>query len=72
MAESPMVVQPLTLSDDERDELTSLTMRWKTAQGLSLRARIVLTCAEGQNTEVATKLGLEGRADRRQMAAVFY
>ncbi|MGY4568100.1 hypothetical protein ACVWY5_001170 [Bradyrhizobium sp. USDA 3256] len=46
------------MSDDERAELTSLTMQRKTAQALSLRARIVLTCAEGgQNTEVAARLG---------------
>ena len=50
----------LTLSDDERAELKSLTMRRKTAQALALRARIVLTCAEGgQNKEVAAKLGLD-------------
>jgi transposase len=49
----------LTLSDDGRSELQSLTMRRKTAQALALRARIVLACAEGgQNTEVAAKLGL--------------
>ena len=48
------------LSDDERAELQSLTTRRKTAQALALRARIVLTCAEGgQNKEVAAKLGLE-------------
>lgn len=47
---------PLILSGDERAELT---MRRKTAQALALRARIVLSCAEGdQNTEVAAKLGL--------------
>lgn len=35
-------------------------MRRNTAQALALRARIVLTCAEGsQNKEVAAKLGLE-------------
>ena len=51
---------PLILSDDEQAELTSLTMRRKTAQALALRARIVLTCAEGgRNTEVAAKLGLD-------------
>lgn len=50
----------LTLSDRERAELKSLTMRRKTAQALALRARIVLTCAEGgQNKEVAAKLGLD-------------
>jgi transposase-like protein len=51
---------PLILSDDERAELRSLTMRRKTAQALALRARIVLTCAEsGQNKEVAAELGLD-------------
>jgi transposase len=51
---------PLILSDDEQAELTSLTMRRKTAQALALRARIVLTCAEGgQNKEVAAELGLD-------------
>lgn len=51
---------PLILSDDERAELTSLTMRRKTAQALALRARIVLACAEGgQNKEVAAQLGLD-------------
>ena len=42
--ESAMTVQQLAsliLSDDERAELTSLTMRRKTAQALALRARIV-------------------------------
>ncbi len=34
---------PLILSDDERAELQSLTMRRKTAQALALRARIVLS-----------------------------
>lgn len=61
--ESAMAVQqlaPLILSDDERAELTSLTMRRKTAQALALRARIVLACAEGgQNKEVAAKLDLD-------------
>src|SRR6516165_4768733 len=61
--EDLMAARPLArliLSDDERAELKSLTMRRKTAQALALRARIVLTCAErGQNTEVAAKLGLD-------------
>jgi transposase len=58
-----MTVQQLAsliLSDDERAELTSLTMRRTTAQALALRARIVLACAAGgQNKEVAAKLGLD-------------
>ncbi|WP_315752251.1 MULTISPECIES: hypothetical protein [unclassified Bradyrhizobium] len=53
---------PLILSDVERAELQSLTMRQKTAQALALRARIVLTCAEGgQNKEVAAKLGAQAK-----------
>lgn len=57
---------PLILSDDERAELKSLTMRRKTAQALALRARIVLTCAEGgQNTEVAAQLGLDRQTVRK-------
>jgi len=49
----------LILSDEERSELKALAGRRKTAQALALRARIVLTCAEGgQNNEVAAKLGV--------------
>ncbi|RDJ97275.1 IS630 family transposase, partial [Paraburkholderia lacunae] len=33
---------PLVLSEAEREQLTALTMRRKTAQALALRARIVL------------------------------
>jgi hypothetical protein len=61
--EDLMAVQQLaslTLSDEEHAELKSLTLRRKTAQALALRARIVLTCAEGgQNKEVAARLGLD-------------
>lgn len=47
----------LVLSERERDQLTSLTMRRKTAQALALRARIVLACAGGiDNKTVAAKL----------------
>ncbi|SEU46867.1 Transposase [Burkholderia cepacia] len=47
----------LVLSETEREQLTALTMRRKTGQALALRARIVLTCAEGiDNKTVAAKL----------------
>jgi transposase len=47
---------PLVLSEAEREQLTALTMRRKTAQALALRARIVLACAEGiDNRTVATR-----------------
>ena len=47
------------LSDAERRTLQGWTTRRKTAQGLALRARIVLACAEGRsNTAVAARLGI--------------
>ena len=47
----------LVSSDSERDQLTALTMRRKTAQASALRARIVLACADGINNKtVAAKL----------------
>src|SRR3981081_1986611 len=50
----------LFLSDDERAELTSLAARRSTAQALALRARIVLRCATGAETQqVAANLGVD-------------
>ena len=47
---------PLVLSEAEREQLTALTMRRKTAQALALRARIVRACAEGiDNKTVPTR-----------------
>ena len=47
------------LSGDERRTLENWARRRKTAQGLALRARIVLACAEGRNnTAVAARLGV--------------
>ena len=56
---------PLVLSDDERRTLENWAKRRKTAQGLALRARIVLACADGgPNTAVAARLGVSrGRSD---------
>src|SRR5271156_5830879 len=50
----------LELSEDERGELRSLAARRNTAQALALRARIVLSCAEGaQNKQVAARLQVD-------------
>jgi transposase len=50
----------LVLSDDEREELTSLAARRNTAQALALRARIVLRCATGaENQQVAADLRID-------------
>jgi transposase len=49
----------LALSGDERETLARWARRPSTAQGLALRCRIVLACAEGgSNTEVAERLGV--------------
>ena len=46
----------LVLSEAEREQLTALTLRRKTAQALALRARIVLACAGGDtNKAVAAR-----------------
>ena len=50
-------LEPLVLSDAERRTLENWAKRRKTAQGLALRARIVLACAEGRsNTAVSARL----------------
>ena len=53
---------PLVLSDDERRTLENWARRRSTAQGLAVRARIVLACADGgSNTAVAARLGVNRR-----------
>ena len=50
-------LEPLVLSDAERRILQGWATRRKTAQGLALRARIVLACADGHsNIAVAARL----------------
>jgi transposase len=52
-------LEPLVLSDAGRHILQNWATRRKTAQGLALRARIVLACGEGRsNTAVAARLGV--------------
>ncbi len=56
----PRAAPPVTLSPEQSKELLTLTSRRTTAQGLALRARIVLACAEGrQNKQVARDLGVD-------------
>src|SRR5271154_1370682 len=53
------VLDPLVLSDDEREQLDRWARRPKSSQALAFRCRIVLACAEGENnTEVAARLGI--------------
>jgi DNA-binding CsgD family transcriptional regulator len=50
---------PIILSEPERAELESLARRSSAPQGLALRARIVLRCAEGlTNQAVARRTGV--------------
>jgi transposase len=52
-------LKPLVLSGAERRTLENWAKRRRTAQGLALRARIVLACAEGRsNTAVSARLGI--------------
>jgi len=52
--------EPMELDKVERAELTSLASRRSTAQALALRARIVLACAEGEQSKVvASRLGVD-------------
>jgi transposase len=58
-------LEPLVLSADERRRLENWVKRRSTAQGLALRARIVLACAQGgSNVAVAARL----RVDRKTVS----
>src|SRR5207245_10926511 len=49
----------LMVSAEQREELERWVRRRSTAQALALRARIILSCAEGgNNKDVATRLGM--------------
>jgi transposase len=53
-------LEPLGLDEAERAELQSLASRRSTAQALALRARIVLACAEGEQSKVvAARLAID-------------
>ncbi len=53
-------LEPLSLCEGERSELSSLAARRKTAQALAMRARIVLLSSEGMpNIEVAARLSID-------------
>ena len=59
-------LEPLVLSDAERRTLENWAKRRKTAQGLALRARIVLACADGgPNIAVAARLGVSRATVRK-------
>ncbi|MFJ5102786.1 transposase, partial [Streptomyces sp. NPDC088554] len=52
-------LEPLVLSEAERQVLDNWVKRRTTAQGLALRARIVLACADGgPNLAIAARLGV--------------
>jgi transposase len=53
-------LERLELDETERAELRSLASRRSTAQALALRARIVLACAEGEQSKVvAARLAVD-------------
>jgi transposase len=62
-------LEPLVLSGDERRTLENWVKRRSTAQGLALRARIVLACAQGgSNVAVAARLGVSRTTVRKWRA----
>jgi DNA-binding CsgD family transcriptional regulator len=62
---------PLELDEVERRELRSLASRRSTAQGLALRARIILACAEGEQSKVvAARLGIDPETVRALRAEI--
>ena len=53
--------KPLDLTTEEREKLTMLARRPKSAQAMAMRARIILGCDEGlSNGAVAEKLQITG------------
>jgi transposase len=67
------VLEPVVLSDDERETLERWARRPKSAQALALRCRIVLACADGGHViEIAERLGVDphtvGKWRRRFLA----
>jgi transposase len=59
-------LEPVALSADERRTLENWVKRRSTAQGLALRARIVLACADGgSNVAVAARLRIDPRTVAR-------
>jgi len=51
----------LEITTEEREKLQMIALRPKSAQAMAMRARIVLSCAQGMsNAEVADKLDLAG------------
>jgi transposase len=56
----------LVLSDEERAELAALASRRRTAQGLAIRARIVLACSEGGSCPgIGKRLGVHADTVRK-------
>ena len=60
-------LEPLVLSAAERRTLENWAKRRKTAQGLALRARIVLACAEG-GPDIAVAAAGDQPEHRAEMA----
>src|ERR1700739_3530172 len=53
--------KPLEIVDADREKLSMMARRPKSAQAMAMRARIVLSCGEGMNnSEVARKLHITG------------
>src|SRR5258708_37176610 len=66
MAQRGPQAPAVVLTDDERETLERWARRRTSAQGLAMRCRIVLACAEGgNNTEVSARLELHRETVRK-------
>src|ERR1700751_3442566 len=64
-------LEPLVLTDEERQVLEGWARRRKTAQALALRSRIILACADGTSvSEVSAGLGMSRAAAGRGRSRV--
>ena len=53
--------KPLQIPDEDRQKLSMIARRPKSAQAMAMRARIVLSCEQGMsNSEVARKVQVTG------------
>jgi DNA invertase Pin-like site-specific DNA recombinase len=53
--------KPLEITDEDREKVSMIARRPKSAQAMAMRARIVLSCEQGMsNSEVARKLHVTG------------
>jgi hypothetical protein len=57
--------KPLEIPDEDREKLSMIARRPKSAQAMAMRARIVLSCGEGLSNNGGRREVARHRCDRR-------